>query len=95
MFRTKGNKDLNPFKYINQYCNVRMALIIEGIFISKTVVSLHIKVNECYVKQLKPRQSLLTIQESDDESESDTETVEQSEVDNIEDLVISDKEENE
>ena len=95
MFRTKGNKDLNPFKYINQYCNVRMALIIEGIFISKTVVSLHIKVNECYVKQLKPRQSLLTIQESDDESESDTETVEQSEVDNIEDLVISDKEQNE
>ena len=95
MFRTKGNKDLNPFKYINQYCNVRMALIIEGIFISKTVVSLHIKVNECYVKQLKPRQSLLTIQESDHESESDTETVEQSEVDNIEDLVISDKEENE
>ena len=98
MFRTKGNKDLNPFKYIYQYCNVRMALILEGIFISKTVVSLHIKVNECYVKQLKPRQSLLTIQESDSEAESDesdTETVEQSEVDNIEDLVISDKEENE
>ena len=75
-----------------------MALIIEGIFISKTVVSLQIKVHECYVKQLKPRQSLLTIQESDSEAESDesdTETVEQSEVDNIEDLVISDKEENE
>ena len=76
-----------------------MALIIEGIFISKTVTSLQIKVHECYVKQLKPRQSLLTIQESDNESdsgdESDTETVEQSEVDNIEDLVISDKEENE
>ena len=76
-----------------------MSLIIEGIFISKTVTSLQIKVHECYVKQLKPRQSLLTIQESDNESdsgdESDTETVEQSEVDNIEDLVISDKEENE
>ena len=76
-----------------------MALIIEGIFISKTVTSLQIKVHECYVKQLKPRQSLLTIQESDNQSdsgdESDTETVEQSEVDNIEDLVISDKEENE
>ena len=72
-----------------------MALIIEGIFIS-TVTSLQIKVHECYVKQLKPRQSLLTIQESDNESdESDTEAVEQSEVDNIEDLVISDKEENE
>ena len=68
-----------------------MTLIIEGIFINKTVVSLQIKVHECYVKQLKPRQSLLTIQESDDES--DAETVEQSENVNIEDLIISDKEE--
>ena len=92
LFRTKGNKDLNPFKYIDQYCHVRMALIIEGIFISKTVVSLQIKVNECYVKPLKPRESLLTIDEESDEeqvekNESDTEQV-------LEDLVISDKEEN-
>ena len=69
-----------------------MALIIEGIFITKTVTSLQIKVHECYVKPLKPRESLLTIEE---EEQSDSETVEQSEVDNIEDLVISDKEENE
>ena len=92
--KTKGKKDLNPFRYIDQYCNVRMALIIEGIFISKTVVSLQIKVHECYVKPLKPRESLLTIEEEEEE-QSDTETVEPSEVDNIEDLVISDKEENE
>ena len=96
LFKTKGKKDLNPFKYIDQYCNVRMALIIEGIFISKTVTSLQIKVHECYVKPLKPRESLLSINESDEErSDSDNETVEQSELDNIEDLVISDKEENE
>ena len=55
LFKTKGEKDLNPFKYIDQYCNVRMALIIEGIFISKTVTSLQIKVHGCYVKPLKPR----------------------------------------
>ena len=71
-----------------------MALIIEGIFISKTVTSLQIKVHECYVKPLKPGESLLTIEEEEEE-QSDTETVEPSEVDNIEDLVISDKEENE
>ena len=92
LFKTKGKENLNPFKYLDQYCHVRMALIIEGIFISKTVTSLQIKVHECYVKQLKPRESLLKINESD---ESDTEAVEQSEVDNIEDLVISDTEENE
>ena len=88
LFNTKGKKVLNPLKYVDQYCNVKMALIVEGIFISKTVTSLQIKVHECYVKSLKPRESLLTITEK--ESDSDNETVEN---DDIEDLVISDKEE--
>ncbi|CAH3186302.1 unnamed protein product [Porites evermanni] len=83
LFKTKGKKDLNPFKYIDQYCNVKMALIIEGIFISKTVTSLQRKVHECYVKPLKPRESLLTTEEEDAVV---TEQV-------VEDLVISDKEE--
>ena len=46
LFKTKGNQDLNPFRYIDQYYNVRMALIIEGIFISKTVTALQIKVHD-------------------------------------------------
>ena len=87
LFKGKGGKDLNPFKYINQYCNVKMALIIEGIFISKTVTSLQIKVHQCYVKPLKPRESLLTIEE-EDEDEEVTEQV-------VVDLVLSDKEETE
>ena len=92
LFKTKAKKSLNPFKYIDQYCNVKMALIVEGIFISKTVTSLQIKVHECYVKPLKPRESLLTIteEEGDGESDSDDETVK---VGDIEDLIISDKEE--
>ena len=89
LFKGKGGKDLNPFKYINQYCNVKLALIIEGIFISKTVASLQIKVHECYVKPLKPRESLLTIEEeNEDEDEEVIELV-------VEDLVLSDKEETE
>ena len=63
-----------------------MALIIEGIFISKTVTSLQIKVHECYVKPLKPRESLLTIEEEEEESEGDCTK------DGLEDLVTSDKE---
>lgn len=56
---TKGNKSVDPFDYLNQYsCKVKMALIIESIFISKTVVSLHIKVHEVYVKLLKPRRAI-------------------------------------
>ena len=48
-----------------------MALIIEGIYISKTVVSLQIKVHECYVNQLKPRESLLTIDEDSEAEQSE------------------------
>ena len=68
-----------------------MALIIEGIFISKTVTSLQIKVHECYVKPLKPRESLLTIEEEDEE-QSDIEEITDQVVD---DLLLSDKEESE
>ena len=88
LFKGKGGKDLNPFKYINQYCNVKLALIIEGIFISKTVTSLQIKVHECYVKPLKPRESLLTIEEEDEEQSDIEEITDQV----VEDLVISDEE---
>ena len=91
IFKTKGGKELNPFKYIGQYCNVKMALIVEGIFISKNVTSLQIKVHECYVKPLKPRESLLTIEEEDEEQSDIGEVTEQV----VEDLVISDKEETE
>ena len=62
-------------------------MIIEGIFISKTVTSLQLKVHECYVKPLKPRESLLTIDEEEEEEDSEGEYVK----DGIEDLVISEK----
>ena len=94
LFQVKGKKKVNPFNYLNQYCNVKMALIIEGIFISKTVTSLQIKVHECYIKKSKPRKSLLTIEE---ESEADKEIYSESSEgsdneQNIEDLVILDEE---
>ncbi|CAH3173120.1 unnamed protein product [Porites lobata] len=90
LFKGKGGKDLNPFKYINQYCNVKLALIIEGIFVSKTVTSLQIKVHECYVKPLKPRETLLKIDEEDSESEdSESEGITDQ---LLEGLFISDKE---
>ena len=94
LLHVKGKKKVNPFNYLNQYCNVKMALIIEGIFINKTVTSLQIKVHECYIKELKPRESLLTIEEESEADEaSDSEASEASDTEeNIEDLVISDKE---
>ena len=67
-----------------------MALIIEGIFMIKTVTSLQVKVHEVYLKPLKPREALLTIKESDSDDESDTEKGEQSEDDESKDVIISD-----
>ena len=94
LFKGKGGRDLNPFKYINQYCNVKLALIIEGIFISKTVTSLQIKVHECYVKPLKPRETLLTIEEEDSDSDSDSDSKGEEITDQVvEDLLLSDEEE--
>ena len=94
MFKGKGGKDLNPFKYINQYCNVKLALIIEGIFISNTVTSLQIKVHECYVKPLKPREALLTIDKEDSDNDSDSDSKGEEITDQVvEDLLLSDEEE--
>ena len=94
LFKGKGGKDLNPFKFINQYCNVKLALIIEGIFISKTVTSLQMKVHECYVKPLEPRKSLLTIEEEDSDSNSDSDSKGEEITDQVvEDLLLSDEEE--
>lgn len=72
-----------------------MALIIEGIFISKTVTSLQIKVHECYIKELKAREPLLTSDESDEtniERIQPSDSSESEDNKNPVDLVISDKE---
>ena len=90
LFKGKRGHNLNPFRYINHYCRVKLALIIEGIFISKTVTSLQIKVHECYVKELEPRKSLLTIDEKSSDSDSDSEEITDQ---LVEDLLLSDEEE--
>ena len=92
LFKGKKGRDLNPFKYINQYCRVKLALIIEGIFISKTVTSLQIKVHECYIKDLEPRKSLLKIDEKNSNNDSEDEDI----IDLVvEDLILSDEEKKE
>ena len=99
LFKVKGKKKVNPFNYLNQYCNVKMALVIEGIFMSKTVTSLQIKVHECYIKELKPRESLLKILEEDEDQEkrqldySESKEDDDEDMENTRDLIVSDKEE--
>ena len=40
LFRTKGKPKGDPFDYLNQYCKVKLALIVERIYISETTVSI-------------------------------------------------------
>ena len=46
IFRTKGNKSIDPLDYLNQYFNTKMAIIIESIYLAKNIVSLQIKAHE-------------------------------------------------
>ena len=75
IFRTKGNKSIDPFDYLYQYFNTKMAIIFESIYLAKNIISLQIKAHEVYIKPLKPREAILEIKESDDEDdyESDNE----------------------
>ena len=50
-----------------------MAIIIESIYLSKNIVSLQIKAHEVFIKPLKPREAVLSIQESDEEDEDNSE----------------------
>ena len=68
IFRTKGNKSINPFDYLNQYFNTKMAIIFESIYLAKNIISLQIKGHEVYIKPLKPRES-----DDEDDYESDNE----------------------
>ena len=74
IFRTKGNQNVNPFDYLNQYFNTKMAIIFESIYLAKNIISLQIKAHEVYIKPLKPRETILEIKESDDEDEDEYES---------------------
>ena len=52
LFTTKEKQTVNRFDFLEQHCRVKMALLIEGIFISKTVTSVQINVHDVYVKPL-------------------------------------------
>ena len=52
-----------------------MAIIIESLYMRKNIVSLQIKAHEVIFKPLKPREALLTINESDEEEDEEDETV--------------------
>ena len=70
LFHSRGNDKVNPLDYLDQYCKVKMSLMIESIYINDKTVTLQIKVNDIFVKPLAlSRQVLVTLSPSDDEEE--------------------------
>ena len=86
IFRSKGKQNVNPFDYLNQYFNTKMAIIFESIYLAKNMISLQTKAHEVYIKQLKTRETILEIKESDDEDEEDGSDVEYNEENDLDDL---------
>ena len=69
LFRTKGIDSVDPMIYFEKYCTVKLALIVDNIYISETSVSIQVKVSECYVKPQRKIEPMLTIEDSDEEVE--------------------------
>ena len=56
IFRTKGEQNVNPLDYLDQFFNTKMAIIFESIYLARNIISLQIKAHEVYIKPLKPRE---------------------------------------
>ena len=69
LFHSKGVDKVNPFDYLDQYCKVKMSLMIESIYISDKTVTLQIKVNDIFVKPILERQVLVSPPSDDEEEE--------------------------
>ena len=68
LFHSRESDKLNPLDYLDQYCYVKMSLIIDSIYISDNCASIQIRVNDVFVKPLKTRVKLVS-PPSDDEDE--------------------------
>ena len=67
LFRTKGDDKVDPMLYFEKYCTLKVALIVDNIYISETSVSIQVKVSEAYVKPQRKIEPMLTIEDSDEE----------------------------
>ena len=73
LFRTKGDDNVDPMLYFEKYCTVKVALIIDSIYISETSVSIQTRVSECYVKPQRRSLEPMLIIDPKDLSDEETE----------------------
>ena len=69
IFHSRESNKENPLDYLDERCYVKMALIIDSIYISDKTVTLQIKVNDIFVRPILDRQVLVTLSDDEDEEE--------------------------
>ena len=67
LFHSRESDYLKPLDYLNQYCKVKMSLIIESLYAGDNGASLQIKVNDVFVKPRKTRAKLVSPPSDDEE----------------------------
>ena len=75
----KGNKEVKPLDYKDNFFNTRMAIIFDSIYLGKTSISIQVKAHEVHILPFEERKSTLEYKEND-EDENDDEDDEDDEV---------------
>ena len=53
LFRTKEDDNVDPLKYLNKFCTIKAALLVDGIYLGENAFCLQLKVILAYVKNQK------------------------------------------
>ncbi|PFX23308.1 hypothetical protein AWC38_SpisGene12151 [Stylophora pistillata] len=78
LFHSKEKSKENPLDYLDQYIKVKMAILVDSIYISDNTVSAQLKLHDVFVRPLPQRMALVTI--SEDELEEDEDELEDEEL---------------
>ena len=85
IFKVKGNKEVKPLEYKDNYFNTRMAIIFDSIYLGKTSVSIQVKAHEVHILPFEERKSILEYND-DEEDEVESEQEEDNHYENDEEL---------
>ncbi|PFX17466.1 hypothetical protein AWC38_SpisGene18204 [Stylophora pistillata] len=71
LFHSKEKSKENPHDYLDQYCKVKMSIVVDSIYLTDETVSVQLRLHDVFVRPLPQRMPLVTI--SEDELEEDEE----------------------
>lgn len=70
LFHSKEKSKENPLDYLDQYMKVKMAIVIDSIYISDDSVSVQLRLHDVYVKPLPQRLPMVTLSPEEESEDS-------------------------